>query len=188
MIDTHAVLAEFQPFLGQGKIPVVGEITEELQAKLCYALQYAVALERPPETITLLIDSTGGDFRAGIIIFDTIRRLNTQVCGIVTGKASSAAFAILQACDLRLAYPNARLMIHSPMISFQIDSDDLEVTLNDTRDEYNKLLQYIARRSKIPIADLRHLADTESVISGTYACEVGLVDGIVRPKRKKRPL
>jgi len=63
-------------------------------------------------TITIYINSEGGDLDQGKAIYDIIKSSKSYVRGVVYGEASSAASLILQACDERAMSKNSYIMIH----------------------------------------------------------------------------
>lgn len=73
------------------------------------------ALSMTPEPITLRISSNGGDVSAELAVIDAIedaQRKGCQIIGEVYGHGMSAAFMILQACDVRRMGRNSILMVH----------------------------------------------------------------------------
>ncbi len=74
-----------------------------------------------PRVLNVVIDSPGGDMDAANIIvrgFKALTDSGSRINCLVTGKAMSAAFFILQACSVRIAYSHAELMIHEPSMMY----------------------------------------------------------------------
>ena len=72
-------------------------------------------LAETPEPIFIRISSNGGSVDSQMAIVDSIQhaqRCGCKVVGIVYGHSMSAAFNILQACDVRKMGSSAILMVH----------------------------------------------------------------------------
>lgn len=64
------------------------------------------------EPITIIMNNIGGDEYHGMAIFDAIKACRSTVIVKVFGHAMSMGSIILQAADIRIMAPNARMMIH----------------------------------------------------------------------------
>jgi ATP-dependent Clp protease protease subunit len=107
----------------------------------------ALEAAKPGEPITLYLNSPGGEVNSGFAIYDTIRFLKSPVTIINTGLCASIATVINVAAkkERRLSMPNARFLIHQPLIPGQVygQASDLEITAREilkTREKINKLL------------------------------------------------
>lgn len=69
-------------------------------------------LDATDGSITIYINSEGGDLDQGKAIYDIIKNSKRYVRGVVYGEASSAASLILQACDERTMSENSYIMVH----------------------------------------------------------------------------
>lgn len=101
-------------------VDIVGEI------KIPTVMAVGKIGEKLPPLLDVRIDSPGGSSesaRAIVSMFHTLQTAGTRIRCTVTGKAMSAAFWILQACDDRIAVPSAQFMIHEPLV-FLAPSDD----------------------------------------------------------------
>ena len=90
---------------------LTGDIDRET---IVQALKGLSVLDRmSEEPIQLVINSEGGDMVQGFALIDAIRHCRSDIIGMVRGDAQSAAFVILQACDIRRASKNSVLMTHA---------------------------------------------------------------------------
>ena len=64
------------------------------------------------EPIKIHMNSIGGFWSDGMVIYDSIFNSKCYVTTIVYGQAESMSSVILQAADERIVYPNAYCMIH----------------------------------------------------------------------------
>lgn len=75
-------------------------------------LKNLMILDRGGQTITILLNSEGGDITSCRGIYSAIRECKDYVRIIVYGEANSAASIILQAADERIMMPDSEMMIH----------------------------------------------------------------------------
>lgn len=64
------------------------------------------------EPILIHMSLTGGDWSAGMAIFDSIEMCRSHVTVVVYGQAESMSTIILQAADSRIMTPSAWFMVH----------------------------------------------------------------------------
>jgi len=62
--------------------------------------------------ITIVINSDGGDVQQALAMYDVIQQCDAHITTVVYGEAQSSACVILQAGDLRRAYPSSTIMFH----------------------------------------------------------------------------
>ncbi len=136
------------------------------------------------EPIRFDIDSSGGDANAAVYLGDVIRSLRSPVIGVDVGYAASAAFMILQACDERVALPNARVMFHPVSSKVEIDQPDLRFRIAHSKRLHEQGLKDLAERSKQPVSKLRRWARMERMFGAAEALELGLIDRIEYPRPK----
>ncbi|GMU74208.1 MAG: hypothetical protein AMXMBFR44_4060 [Candidatus Campbellbacteria bacterium] len=136
------------------------------------------------EPIRLDIDSGGGDADAARYLCDVIRSLRSPVIGVVVGCASSAAFTILQACDERIALPNARLMFHPVSSKVAVDQPDLRFRIAHAKRLHEQNLLELSARSKQSLKKLRQWSRMERRYHAQEALELGFIDRIEYPVPK----
>ena len=87
--------------------------------------------EDPKKPILFVINSPGGSVDAGMAIWDAIQMIDAPVYTLVTGIAASMGSILSLAAEKgkRFATPNARVMIHQPLIAgvIQGQATDLEI-------------------------------------------------------------
>lgn len=161
-----------------------GRVDTEMQKLLCSAIE--MLNRQGTDPIKLQIDSDGGRSMTGAFIFDSIRFSEAPVHALVTGSARSVAFKILQACDLRLAYPHSAFMFHGSTGSdVRIDAPDFEYDVANFRRFHNSYLRFLARRSEQPLGQIRKWSREERYFPAQEALELGFIDKILRPPRKQ---
>jgi len=103
---------------------LVGEIAEENVNECIKWITYENLDEGSKRTLTLYINSYGGDVYQAFALIDAMRLSRHSIKTVATGSAMSAAFLILAAgtYGMRYATQNAGLMSHQ----FSSDSDSLK--------------------------------------------------------------
>lgn len=85
-------------------------ITPEIANK--FVRNFLFLQNQSSDKIVIHINSDGGDFMSGMMIYDVIKNSPCQVIIICHGYCMSTATIILQAADERIAMPNTLFMIH----------------------------------------------------------------------------
>nr|YP_009447307.1 clp protease proteolytic subunit [Adenocalymma candolleanum]ATY48567.1 clp protease proteolytic subunit [Adenocalymma candolleanum] len=163
--------------LYQQRILILGaEITSELANILTGALIF-FSLKDPTKRFRFFINSFGGSVIDGVAIYDTIDTLRAPVETIVMGMAASMACFILSGGTVRIAFPNARVMMHQPSSPY-LDEKNVDIFLEV--DQIQKMRAMIVdgfRRRTLQSAE-KIIADMEKDLSmsAIEAQEYGLVD------------
>jgi ATP-dependent Clp protease protease subunit len=158
------------------KIILLGDLNQETQEKLSTAIIYLNTISSDP--IIFYIDSRGGGVHSAIHLWDTIRLSKAPLHGIVVGKALSAAFAVLQACHVRLAFPNANLMNHGSSVSVRIDDPEFDRIFTLFKNFDNKILDTLTERGKASKKDNEKWSRMERYFTAMEAFEMGWIDSI----------
>lgn len=110
-------------------------------------------LAEKPEPILIRISSNGGSVDSELAIVDSIHRAQAagcQVIGIVYGHSMSAAFEVLQACDVRKMGRAAILMVHG-ITSWTVgDLRDINAEQKLLTRLHQEQAQFHANRSTAP--------------------------------------
>ncbi len=142
--------------------------------------------EQSNETINVYLNSHGGEINSGFAIFDTLRYVQSPIRVINTGLCASIATIINISVpkEQRYSLPNARFLIHQPLIMGQVEgqASDLEITAKEIlklREKINKLLAEACGQSIDRVAE-----DTtrDYWMTAQEALEYGLVGKIITSK------
>jgi len=155
------------------------ESSQELIAKLL-----ALAEENDKDSISLFLNSPGGDVDAGFAIFDIIRFIKAPVRIICTGLVASAGVVILLASPkkLRLSLKNARFLIHQPSSGAHGDASDIESEANEILKCRKVINELIAVETGQPADKVEGDTRRNFWMSADEALEYGLVTGIVEKR------
>lgn len=164
-------------------IQMSGPVSSRLAFKVKKVL-LAMDAADSKKPIWFFIDSPGGEIHSGFGIFDTIRFISSPVTTIVSGLAASMGSLIALAApkERRWAFPNAKLLIHQPLISgvMQGPASDLEIHAKDilkTKDRINKLY---AEETGRPLSQIQELTDRDRWLDVEEAKELGLISKVIK--------
>lgn len=157
---------------------VTTETAEAIIRKLWY-----LELSDPGKPILFVINSPGGMVDAGFAIWDQIKLLSSPVTTLVTGLAASmgSVLSLAAAPKRRFATPNARIMIHQPLISGVIkgQATDLDIQAAEMLKQRDILIQiYVKATGKDPELIARSI-DRDTWMNAEEALRFGLLDKII---------
>lgn len=157
-------------------------VDNESAAEIIRQLWY-MELSKPGKPILFIINSPGGSVDSGFAIWDQIKMISSPVTTVVTGLAASMG-SILSLCAApkrRFATPNARIMIHQPMIGgvVQGQATDLEIQAREILNTRDKLTQMYVDATGKDFATIERAIDRDTWMSAQEALDFGLLDGIV---------
>lgn len=145
--------------------------------------------EDPDKEINLYINSPGGMVTAGLAVYDTMQYIRAPITTICLGMAMSFGALLLAAGNKgkRYALPNARVMIHQPLIygeglngqvtDIAIESKELELTKK-------RLIDILAKHTGQSHEKVRADTERNHYMSAEDAKVYGIVDEIFLPRKK----
>jgi ATP-dependent Clp protease, protease subunit len=166
---------------------VSGEVNSELALKVNRQL---LAMERanPAAPILLWIDSPGGEIFSGFSIYDTARFIQPRVITLAAGFAASMGSVIALAAEKedRLSFPNAKFLIHQPLISgvMRGNASEIEIHALDIIETKKKLHRLYAERTGHPLEKFQDLMDRDHWIEPAGALELGLISKVVHNRKE----
>lgn len=164
---------------------VSGEVNSELALKVNRQM---LALERanPAAPIVLWIDCPGGEVYSGFSIYDTAQFIKPRVITVVSGLAASMGSVIALAAEKkdRVAFPNAKLLIHQPLIggAFRGQASDIEIHAKDIIALKKKMHRLYAERTGTSTARFEELMERDRWVEPTEAIELGLISKIIQKR------
>ena len=144
-----------------------------------------LALERASSTdpIYLYINSPGGEVTSGFSIYDTARFVGPTVVTVVVGMAASMGSIIALAADKtnRVALPNAKFLIHQPLISGYLTgpASDIDIHAKDIIRTKRKINELYAAETGRPIEEIEKATDRDRWMTSGEALDFGLISKVV---------
>jgi ATP-dependent Clp protease, protease subunit len=156
--------------------PVDHKLTASITAQLLF-----LDHENAEEPIKIFINSPGGSVFDGYAIYDMIRFVRPRVKIISTGLSASAATVIMLAAEKedRLAFPNARIMIHQPSIRSYGVAEDVKRTAEQVIKTRRLINELYARETGQPVEKVEEDTDRDYWMSAQEAVDYGLVTRII---------
>lgn len=140
----------------------------------------------PGKNINMYVNSPGGEVSAGLAILDTMRHISSPITTICMGMAMSFGAVLLSAGKKgqRYALPNARIMIHQPLIrggGIEGQATDIEIEAREMSFYKERLTKILAENCDQKYEKV--LADCERnfYLSAEEAVKYGLIDKVIYP-------
>ncbi|QJC28628.1 ATP-dependent Clp endopeptidase proteolytic subunit ClpP [Enterobacteriaceae endosymbiont of Plateumaris consimilis] len=170
----------FSRLLKERIIFLIGNI-EDNMANLIVAQILFLESENSNKDIYLYINSPGGTITSGMSIYDTIQFVKPDISTICIGQACSMAAFLLSSGkkNKRFCLPNARMMIHQPIGSYQGQATDIEIHTQEIlriKKHINKLMSFHTGQS---IDLIEKDTDRDRFLSAEEAVKYGLIDNII---------
>ena len=170
-----------QALLKNGVLLIEGEVKGVMVEHVYECLQILEAKDSPD--IEVRIFSGGGSVRAGLDIYDALRRYKGKKTGMVYAFARSMGAIILQACDERMCLQHASILIHH-INSQSVSLDTIE---NPKRfEQFRKSMQadqkslyrILMKRTGKTEAEIRKTCSKDQDMNAEQALAFGLIDRI----------
>ena len=139
--------------------------------------------------INLYINSPGGMVTAGLAVYDTMQFIKAPISTICMGMAMSFGAVLLAAGSKgkRYALPNARIMIHQPLIwggGISGQATDIEIESREMQENKTRLIDILAKHCGKTPEKVRADMERNYYMSGEQAKAYGLIDGVLEFKKK----
>lgn len=128
--------------------------------------------------LTVVVDSQGGDYAAGLAIHEALRAHRGSVT-VHIYRAYSAATLIALGADKRLISPGGSIMIHSPMCEVAGKWQDMRAGMDFLLALRDSAAQVYARYLPYSQEELIALMDQEAYWSSGDAVERGWASGLI---------
>jgi len=139
--------------------------------------------DKPGQEIKFYINSPGGVVTSGMVIYDTMRMMQSPVVTICMGLAASMGSILLSGGvkGKRLIYPHGEVMIHQPSIGgyFQATSADIEIHAKQMQRTKEISAQILANNTGKSYERILKDFDRDYWMDAKEAVEYGIVDTIV---------
>ena len=134
------------------------------------------ALAPTVNTITVRLNSPGGDVFDGITIYNRLKQHKAKKIIHIDGMAASIASIIAMAGDEIIMGEGAQMMIHKPWTMAMGNSLELEETISRLDDIEEQMIGIYARKTKLDRSELRNMLSKDYWMLAEEALELGFVD------------
>lgn len=144
-------------------------------------IRKAVAENPPGETLTVEINSSGGNMFAGFEMYSVLLGAECDTEAEVQSLAASAASTAMLGCRWVKATPVAQVMLHNPAVTADGNQYDHLKTAEELAGFAQSILNAyeLKCRGKRTRAELETMMDSETWLPVQKAVEAGLVDEII---------
>ena len=144
----------------------------------------------PGKKIDMYINSPGGEVSAGLAILDTMNHIKSPITTICMGMAMSFGAVLLSAGEKgkRFALPNARIMIHQPLISgggISGQATDIVIEAKEMQFYKESLTKILADNCGKKYEKVLKDCERNYYMSAEEAKEYGLIDQVIHPAADK---
>jgi ATP-dependent Clp protease protease subunit len=149
-------------------------------ANLIIAQMLFLSNEDSKTDIQFYINSPGGSVTAGLAIYDTMQFLRCDVATTCIGLAASMGAWLLASGtkEKRSALPNARIMLHQPLIGgvMQGTATDLSIEAKEMLRLRQRMYEIMALHTGQPIEKVHKDCDRNLWLEADEAVKYGVVD------------
>ena len=144
----------------------------------------AIEQDRSVEGLLIILNTVGGDVEAGLASAELISGMKTPTVSLVVGGGHSIGVPLAVSAKRSFIVPTASMTIHPVRMNGTVLG--VPQTLSYFDKMQDRIVSFITRHSSISESELRRLMmnteelvlDVGSVVEGTKAVELGLIDSI----------
>lgn len=169
----------FSRLLKERIIFVTGGIDDGMAALITSQLLFLES-ENPKREIAMYINSPGGYVSSGLAIYDTMQYVRCPISTVCVGQAASMGSLLLAAGEkgMRIALPNARVMLHQPSGGYSGVATDIERHAEEIIELKRRLNQIYVRHTGQPYEIIEKTLDRDTFLTAEQAQEFGIVDKV----------
>ena len=169
------------------RIIILGTAINSAVANNVIAQLLFLEADNPDKDIQLYINSPGGSVYDGLGIYDIMQFIKCDVATTCIGMAASMGSLLLTAGapGKRYVLPNAKVMIHQPLISGGLSgqASDIEIHARELIKTKEKLTKIYVEHTGQDYEKLNTAMDRDNFLTAHEAKEWGLVDHVVETRK-----
>lgn len=139
--------------------------------------------DRPGDEIKFYINSPGGVVTSGMVMYDTMKLVQSPVSTICMGLAASMGSILLSAGTKgkRYIFPHGEVMIHQPSLGgyFQANSADIEIQATQIRKTKELGARILAENCGKTVEQIMRDFDRDYWMDADEAVGYGIVDSVL---------
>ena len=178
----------FSRLLRERIVFVTGQV-EDNMASLIVAQLLFLESENPSKPISMYINSPGGVVTAGMAIHDTMQYIKPRVSTVCVGQAASMGSFLLAAGEpgMRIALPNARIMVHQPSGGARGMASDIEIQAREILRIRQRMNDLYVKYTGQSLSDIDKAMDRDTFLEADEAMKFGIVDKVfeTRPENEE---
>lgn len=156
-----------------------GEINDEMASEVVAKLLYLDSQSN--EDITIYINSPGGSVTSGLMIYDTIKYIKSDVSTIGIGLSASMASILLMSGTKgkRKILTHGRVMLHELSTATDGKISDILVFTNEIQKTHKTLSNIIVENSTLSNEQVEIELKKDFWLNSNEALRLGIVDKII---------
>ncbi len=178
----------FSRLLRERIVFVTGEVEDNMASVIVAQLLFLES-ENPAKDISMYINSPGGAVTAGMAIHDTMQYIRPKVSTVCIGQAASMGSFLLAAGEpgMRIALPNARIMVHQPSGGARGMASDIEIQAREILRIKARMNELYVKYTGKKLDEIEKAMDRDTFLEAEEAMKFGLVDKVfeTRPDAEK---
>ncbi len=169
----------FSRLLKERIIFLTGPVEDHMSSLITSQLLFLES-ENPKKEIAMYINSPGGVVTSGLAIYDTMQYIRSPVSTVCIGQAASMGSLLLCAGqkDMRIALPNARVMVHQPSGGFRGQASDIERHAEDIVKLKRRLNEIYVKHTGQDYETIEKTLDRDHFMTADEAKTFGIVDHV----------
>ncbi|MFA7597287.1 MAG: ATP-dependent Clp protease proteolytic subunit [Novosphingobium sp.] len=169
----------FSRLLRERIVFVTGQV-EDGMASLIVAQLLFLESENPSKPISMYINSPGGVVTAGMAIHDTMQYIKPRVSTVCIGQAASMGSFLLAAGEpgMRIALPNARIMVHQPSGGARGMASDIEIQAREILRIRQRMNDLYVKYTGQSLTEIEKALDRDTFLEADEALKFGIVDKV----------
>jgi len=174
----------FSRLLRERIVFITGEVEDQMASLIVAQLLFLES--ENSQDISMYINSPGGVVTAGMAIHDTMQYIKPKVRTVCIGQAASMGSFLLAAGEpgMRVALPNARIMVHQPSGGARGMASDIEIQAKEILRIRSRMNDLYVRYTGQSLTDIEKALDRDTFLEADEALKFGIVDKVFahRPK------
>jgi ATP-dependent Clp protease, protease subunit len=174
----------FSRLLKERIIFVTGGIDDGMAALITSQLLFLES-ESPKKEISMYINSPGGYVSSGLAIYDTMQYIRCPISTVCIGQAASMGSLLLTsgAHGMRIALPNARVMVHQPSGGYRGVATDIERHAEEILEVKRRLNNIYVKHTGQDYDTIERKLDRDTFMTAEEAKEFGLIDQVYERRK-----
>jgi ATP-dependent Clp protease protease subunit len=169
----------FSRLLRERIVFVTGQVEDNMASVIVAQLLFLES-ENPSRPISMYINSPGGVVTAGMAIHDTMQYIKPRVSTVCIGQAASMGSFLLAAGEpgMRIALPQARIMIHQPSGGARGMASDIEIQAKEILRIRSRMNDLYVKYTGQPLEAIEKALDRDTFLEADEALKFGIVDKV----------
>jgi ATP-dependent Clp protease protease subunit len=168
----------FSRLLRERIVFMTGEVEDNMASLIVAQLLFLES--ENSQDISMYINSPGGVITAGMAIHDTMQYIKPKVRTVCVGQAASMGSFLLAAGEpgMRVALPNARIMVHQPSGGARGMASDIEIQAREILRIRKRMNDLYAQYTGQTLSEIEKSMDRDTFLEAEEALKFGIVDKV----------